>query len=31
MARLHIINILARFNKPEVQRALHTQIGDPTS
>ncbi len=28
IARLHIINILARFNKPEVQRALQTQIGD---
>ena len=28
VARLHIINILARFNKPEVQRALQTQIGD---
>jgi serine/threonine-protein kinase len=29
MARLHIINILARFNKAEVRRALHTQINDP--
>ncbi len=28
IARLHIINILARFNKPEVQRALQTQIAD---
>ena len=28
IARLHIINILARFNKPEVQRAMQTQIGD---
>jgi eukaryotic-like serine/threonine-protein kinase len=28
IARLHIINILARFNKPEVQRALQGQIGD---
>ena len=28
MARLHIINILARFNKPEVQRALQPQLGD---
>ena len=28
IARLHIINILARFNKPEVQRALQAQIGD---
>src|SRR5580692_4754362 len=26
IARLHIINILARFNKPEVQRAMQTQI-----
>jgi eukaryotic-like serine/threonine-protein kinase len=29
VARLHIINILARFNKPEVQRALQTQMMDP--
>jgi len=29
IGRLHIINILARFNKPEVQRALQTQISDP--
>src|SRR5665213_2685274 len=28
MARLHIINILARFNRPEVQRALQEQLGD---
>ena len=28
IARLHIINILARFNKPEVQRALQAQVGD---
>ena len=28
VARLHIINILARFNKPEVQRALQSQISD---
>jgi serine/threonine-protein kinase len=28
IGRLHIINILARFNKPEVQRALQTQITD---
>src|ERR1039458_6558639 len=28
IARLHIVNILARFNKPEVQRALQTQIAD---
>ncbi len=28
IARLHIINILARFNKPEVQRALQSQLGD---
>ncbi len=28
MARLHIINILARFNKPEVQRARHGQLAD---
>jgi serine/threonine-protein kinase len=29
IARLHIINILARFNKPEVQRALQSQLSDP--
>ena len=29
IARLHIINILARFNKPEVQRALQ-QLARPT-
>ncbi len=28
MARLHIINILARFNRREVQRALQEQLGD---
>src|SRR5581483_9856305 len=28
LARLHIITILARFNKPEVQRALSQQLGD---
>jgi eukaryotic-like serine/threonine-protein kinase len=28
MARLHIITILSRFNKPEVQRALSQQLGD---
>jgi serine/threonine-protein kinase len=28
LARLHIINILARFNRPEVQRALQGQLGD---
>jgi eukaryotic-like serine/threonine-protein kinase len=28
MARLHIINILARFNRVEVQRALQEQLGD---
>jgi serine/threonine-protein kinase len=27
--RLHILNILARFNRPEVQRALQAQLGDP--
>jgi HEAT repeat protein/tRNA A-37 threonylcarbamoyl transferase component Bud32 len=29
IARLHIVNILARFNKLEVQRALQSQISDP--
>jgi serine/threonine-protein kinase len=29
IGRLHIINILARFNRPEVQRALQAQVGDP--
>jgi HEAT repeat protein/tRNA A-37 threonylcarbamoyl transferase component Bud32 len=29
VARLHIINILSRFPKPEVQRALQQQLGDP--
>jgi serine/threonine-protein kinase len=28
MARLHIIQVLAKFNKPEVQRALQTQLSD---
>ena len=28
ISRLHIINILARFNKPEVQRALQVQLAD---
>ena len=28
VARLHIINILSRFPKPEVQRALQQQLGD---
>jgi serine/threonine-protein kinase len=28
IARLHLINILARFNKPEVQRALQEHLGD---
>ena len=28
MARLHIITILSRFNKPEVQRALQQQLTD---
>jgi eukaryotic-like serine/threonine-protein kinase len=28
MARLHLIHILARFNKPEVQRALQAQLAD---
>jgi serine/threonine-protein kinase len=28
MARLHIINILSRFNKPEVKQALQDQLGD---
>ena len=29
IARVHIINILGRFNTPEVQTALHTQLKDP--
>jgi HEAT repeat protein/tRNA A-37 threonylcarbamoyl transferase component Bud32 len=29
MARLNLINILGRFNKPEVKRAMQDQIGDP--
>jgi serine/threonine-protein kinase len=28
VARLHIINILSRFPRPEVQRALQEQLGD---
>ncbi len=28
IARLHIVNILARFNRPEVYRALQEQLGD---
>jgi serine/threonine-protein kinase len=28
MARLHIIHVLTKFNKPEVQRALQTQLSD---
>ena len=28
IGRLHILNILARFNRPEVQRALQAQLGD---
>jgi HEAT repeat protein/tRNA A-37 threonylcarbamoyl transferase component Bud32 len=28
MARLHIIQVLSKFNKPEVQRALQTQLSD---
>jgi HEAT repeat protein/tRNA A-37 threonylcarbamoyl transferase component Bud32 len=28
IARLHIISVLARFNKPEVQRALQGQLAD---
>jgi serine/threonine-protein kinase len=30
ISRLHIINILARFDKPDVQRALQTQLADPS-
>ncbi|MCC7464095.1 MAG: HEAT repeat domain-containing protein [Gammaproteobacteria bacterium] len=29
ISRLHILGILARFNRPEVQRALQTQLADP--
>jgi HEAT repeat protein/tRNA A-37 threonylcarbamoyl transferase component Bud32 len=29
MARMHIVNILSRFNKPEVSRALQNQLKDP--
>jgi HEAT repeat protein/tRNA A-37 threonylcarbamoyl transferase component Bud32 len=28
MARLHIIQVLSKFNKPEVQRALQSQLSD---
>jgi eukaryotic-like serine/threonine-protein kinase len=28
MARLHLVNILSRFNKPEVHRALQQHLGD---
>jgi serine/threonine-protein kinase len=28
IARLHIINVLARFNRPEVQRSLQELLGD---
>mgnify|MGYP002144163233 CR=1 FL=1 len=28
VARLHIINLLSRFPKPEVQRALQQQLKD---
>lgn len=28
-ARIHIINILARFNRPEVSQAVQTQLRDP--
>ncbi|MFC4314883.1 HEAT repeat domain-containing protein [Steroidobacter flavus] len=28
-ARIHIINILARFNRPEVSQAIQTQLRDP--
>ncbi|MCB1624070.1 MAG: HEAT repeat domain-containing protein [Pseudomonadales bacterium] len=30
VARLHIINILSRFNTPDVQRALQGQLKDPS-
>jgi serine/threonine-protein kinase len=29
VARLHIINILAKFNRPDVKRALQAQLRDP--
>jgi serine/threonine-protein kinase len=29
VARMHIINILARFNRPEVAAAIQTQLRDP--
>jgi len=29
LARMHIINILARFNRPEVVQAIQTQLRDP--
>jgi eukaryotic-like serine/threonine-protein kinase len=30
MARMHIINILSRFNRPDVCQALQTQLKDPS-
>jgi serine/threonine-protein kinase len=30
IARMHIINILAKFNRPEVVRAIQTQLKDPS-
>jgi HEAT repeat protein/tRNA A-37 threonylcarbamoyl transferase component Bud32 len=30
IARLHIINVLARFNSPKVQQAIQTQLKDPS-
>jgi eukaryotic-like serine/threonine-protein kinase len=29
IARMHIINILSRFNRPEVKQQLHNQLRDP--
>ncbi len=29
MARMHIINILSRFNRPDVSQAIQTQLKDP--
>jgi eukaryotic-like serine/threonine-protein kinase len=29
IARMHIINILSRFNRPDVARAIQTQLKDP--
>lgn len=29
VARMHIINVLARFNRPEVSAAIQTQLKDP--